>query len=102
MAEAAAAPRLIPVLIGLAALLAIGAPAMAQQKVGVDSAINPHAEGTPPNASTRRIELGQDIVHEERVVTGADGQTQILFLDQSALTVGPTASIAAGGRAGKM
>jgi len=93
MAEAAAAPRLIPVLIGLAASLAVGAPAMAQQKVGVDSAINPHAEGTPPNAATRRIELGQDIVHEERVVTGADGQTQILFLDQSALTVGPNSDM---------
>jgi hypothetical protein len=92
MAEAVA-PRLIPLLLGLAASLAVGTAAVAQQKVGVDSAINPHAEGTPPNAATRRIELGQDVVHEERVVTGADGQTQIIFLDQSALTVGPNSDM---------
>ena len=58
MAEAVA-PRLIPLLLGLAALLSVGMPAVAQQKVGVDSAINPHAEGTPPNAATRRIELAR-------------------------------------------
>jgi hypothetical protein len=93
MAKAAAAPRLIAVLFGLATSLAAGTAAMAQEKVGVDSAINPNAEGTPPRGTTRRIELGQDVVHEERVVTGADGQTQILFLDGSALTIGPNSDM---------
>jgi hypothetical protein len=93
MAEAAPASRLVPLLLGLAALLAPGTAVMAQEKVGVDSAINPHAEGTPPQAPTRRLELGQDIVHNERVVTGADGQTQMLFLDQSALTIGPNSDM---------
>jgi hypothetical protein len=93
IAEAAAAPRLIAVLIGLVASLAPETAAVAQEKVGVDSAINPNAEGTPPQAPTRRIELGQEIIHNERVVTGTDGQTQILFLDQSALTVGPNSDM---------
>src|SRR5215472_12105786 len=86
-------PRLIAVLLGLVAWLAPQTGAVAQEKVGVDTAINPHAEGTPPRAPTRRIELGQDIIHEERVVTGTDGQTQILFLDQSALTIGPNSDM---------
>jgi FecR protein len=93
MAEAAATPCLTALLLGLAVSLAPIAAAVAQEKVGVDSAINPHAEGTPPRAQTRRIELGQDIIHEERIVTGNDGQTQILFLDQSALTVGPNSDM---------
>jgi hypothetical protein len=33
--------------------------------------------------------LGQDIVFNERVTTGAEGQTQVLFVDQSTLSVGP-------------
>ena len=93
MAEAAPTPRFFALLLGLAVSLAPSAAVMAQEKVGVDSAVNPHSEGTPPQAQTRRIELGQDIVHNERVVTGADGQTQILFLDQSALTVGPNSDM---------
>lgn len=79
--------------ISVAAALMLGPDAAAQEKVGVNSAVNPRAQGTPPGAPTRRLELGQDVVHEERVVTEADGQTQILFLDASAMTVGPDSDL---------
>jgi trimeric autotransporter adhesin len=33
--------------------------------------------------------LGQEVVFNERITTGPEGQTQILFVDQSTVTVGP-------------
>jgi hypothetical protein len=37
--------------------------------------------------------LGQDIVFNERVNTGAEGQTQVLFVDESAVSIGPNADM---------
>ena len=76
----------------LAALLfgtVFAAPAVAQQRVGVNGAVNPDATGIPPGAGPRRLVLGQEVVFNERITTGPDGQTQILFIDQSTMTVGP-------------
>jgi hypothetical protein len=67
----------------------IGAPAVAQQRVGVNSAVNPDATGIPPGAAPRRLVLGQEVVFNEHITTGPEGQTQILFIDQSTMTVGP-------------
>jgi hypothetical protein len=84
-----------PLLASVAApaLLVHHAPTYAQEKVGAAAAVNPDANGTPPGAPVRQIVIGQDIVHEERVVTGAAGQTQLLFLDQSSLALGPAADL---------
>jgi len=76
----------------LAALLfgtGFGAPSVAQQRIGVNSAVNPDVTGMPPGAAPRRLVLGQEVVFNERITTGPDGQTQILFIDQSTMTVGP-------------
>src|ERR1700731_3245070 len=67
-----------------------GLPSVAQQRVGVNSAVNPDATGIPPGAPSRRLVLGQEIVFNERVTTGPSGQTQILFIDQSTMSVGPS------------
>ena len=68
-------------------------PALAQQRIGVNSAVNPEATGIPPSAPPRRLVLGQEIVFKERINTEASGQTQILFLDQSSMTVGPNSDM---------
>ena len=65
----------------------------AQQRVGVDSAVNPNAMGIPPGALPRRLVLGQDVVFNERITTEATGQTQVLFVDESTLSVGPNANM---------
>ena len=44
--------------------------AIAQQRVGVDSAVNPDATGIAPGASPRRLVLGQEVVLNERIATG--------------------------------
>jgi hypothetical protein len=84
-------------IVALAALL-IGAglaspAALGQQRVGVNAAVNPAATGIPPNAAARQLLLGQEVVHRERITTGVVGQTQILFVDQSAMTVGPNSDL---------
>ncbi|MCP4328139.1 MAG: FecR domain-containing protein [Alphaproteobacteria bacterium] len=71
-----------------ALLLAIMGAAYAAE-VGVTAAVNPSALGTPPGESTRTLVVGNDVFFEERIVTEGSGQTQILFLDQSSLTIGP-------------
>src|SRR5271166_3944054 len=71
-----------------------GTPAaVAQQRVGVNSAVNPEAAGIPPGAAPRRLVLGQEVVFNERITTEAAGQTQILFLDESSMTIGPNSDM---------
>jgi hypothetical protein len=84
--------RALPAIAAVMAMAATAIPAEAQ-KVGVNSAVNPDATGTPPGGATRKLVLGQEVVHNEHVVTGPQGQTQILFLDESAMTVGPSADV---------
>jgi hypothetical protein len=82
--------------IALASLLLIAGlavPAAGQQRVGVDSAVNPVATGIAPGGAPRRLVLGQEVVFNEHISTGAGGQTQILFVDGSSLTIGPTADM---------
>ena len=82
--------------IALAVVMAAlcGLPAGAQQRVGVNAAVNIDANGTPPGGSARRLIIGQEVVHDERITTDTQGQTQILFLDGSSVSVGPNADLA--------
>src|SRR6516165_10466519 len=83
------ATALAPLILGIG----LKSPVEAQQRIGVNSAVNPSATGIWPGTPPRRLVLGQDIVFKERVTTGPEGQTQVLFVDQSALSVGPNADM---------
>jgi hypothetical protein len=61
--------------------------------IGVTSAVLPEATGTPPDAQPRILEVGIDVVADERIVTGDVGKTHLLFQDGSALTVGPKSDL---------
>jgi len=76
-----------------AVAVATAMPASAQQQVGVNAAVNPDATGTPPGAGARRLVMGQPVVFNEHIATQAAGQTQIMFLDESAMTVGPDSDV---------
>jgi hypothetical protein len=76
----------------VAATVALSAAAQAQ-RVGVNSAVNQAASGTPPGAATRQLVIGQEVVHNEHIATNAGGQTQILFVDGSAMTIGPDSDL---------
>jgi hypothetical protein len=60
-------PRQLFVLL-LSLLAAVAAPAVAED-VGVNSAVNTNAIGTPPGGVTRRLVVGQKVVFNEHVVT---------------------------------
>src|SRR5207245_2214097 len=53
----------------------------------------PDATGTPPGAPIHRLVIGQEVVFNERITTDQAGQTQLLFLDASAMTIGPNSDL---------
>ncbi len=77
-----------------ASLLAVaaGAPALAAD-VGTAGAVNPSATGTPPGGSTRKLEIGSNVVFDEHIVTDTNGSMQVLFLDKTTLSIGPSSDI---------
>ncbi len=79
------------ILAASAALLVAGAAGA--QDVGVTAAVNPATTGTPPGQPSRTLTQGGPITFLEEIETNDDGQTQVLFLDQSTLTVGPNSYV---------
>jgi trimeric autotransporter adhesin len=63
------------------------------QSVGVTGAVNPNTTGVPPGGTVRTLGTGNDVVLNERITTEATGQADILFVDRSALTVGPNSDL---------
>ena len=83
-------------ILGLAIIFAGSLSPMftqAAQNVGIASAVLPQAKGAWPNQTAKVLQIGVDIVANERVVTDAEGKLQLLFLDGSALTVGPNSDV---------
>ena len=77
-------------ILGVIQSLAQAQPA---DQIGVAAAVNPQAQGTPPSAETRTLQVGVQVQANERIVTSAGGQAQMLFLDESAFTVGPNSDV---------
>ena len=83
----------ISLLLSTCFLALLAAPASAATDVGVAAAVNQSAEGTPPGGSVRTITLGENILHNERITTGADGLVQLLLVDGTAFTVGQNSDL---------
>ena len=73
----------------------VAGPAFAVQetKIGVTSASNLTTTGFPPVSPEHLLRIGVEVVGDERVITTKDGRAQLLFLDHSALTVGPNSNL---------
>lgn len=69
------------------------AVAQSSSEIGVAAAVNPQAQGTPPSAETRTLQVGIQVQVNERIVTSGGGQAQMLFLDESAFTIGPNSDV---------
>jgi len=84
-----------PLVFGPVLFAALGAlgPAAAAPQIGVTSAVLPAARGTPPAAEPRVLQVGLDMQANERVQTDAEGKAQLLFLDGSALSIGPNSEV---------
>src|ERR1700691_2088799 len=91
MRRARSLPLLFPA-IPLGAVLALSAAARADT-VGTAGAVNTTSSGTPPGAPTRVIEIGTQVVENEKIQTTASGSVQVLFIDKTTLNVGPNWSL---------
>ncbi len=81
------------VVAGLLLTAAAASALAAEERIGINSAVNPDATGTPPGATARRLVISQDVIFNEHITTGPSGQTQILFLDESSMTIGPNSDL---------
>ncbi|MEL7153042.1 MAG: FecR domain-containing protein, partial [Pseudomonadota bacterium] len=78
----------------LGAPLALGAfAAEANSDIGKVAAVNPSMDGTPPEANARQLSVGAGVLQNERIETSEDGSGQLLFLDQTSLSIAPRSDI---------
>lgn len=82
--------RVFATALGLSAALIV--PAMAQQ-IGTVASSEPTLRGTPPGGATRTLGLGTALVRDETVASSATGRAQLMFLDQSTLSLAPNTTI---------
>jgi len=75
------------------AVLICAAPPVLANEIGTTAAVNPATFGTPPDEGRRTLMVGAGVVFRELVETEAGGQTQILFVDESTVTLGPSTRI---------
>jgi len=74
--------------------LMVGGPVQAElPKIGVPAAVRPDAHGTPPGLETHILQIGVDLHANEAIVTGPTGQTHLLFLDGSTISIGPNSEL---------
>ena len=68
-------------------------PLYAVAEVGTLAAVNRDVEGTRPAESPRALVLSERLIQNERVKTSDAGGGQIMFLDQTTLTLTPNSDI---------
>lgn len=78
------------VVCGLATGLAsLGAIQDVKAEIGSVSAVNRDMQGTPPAQASRELTLGVQVFRDERVRTSDIGSGQIIFRDQTSLSIAP-------------
>jgi len=64
-----------------------------QETVGVAGAVNPQAVGQAPAGPIEQLAIGQNVVRNEKISTFNKGQVQLIFTDQSTLTLAENSEI---------
>ncbi len=62
-------------------------------RIGVVGAANDAVYATASEGEKRTLKLGNDIFFKDKVTTDAKGNAQLMFVDKSALTVGPNSLV---------
>ncbi len=70
----------------------LAGPAFAQQ-VGVAAAVNPRAVSQSPEKPMEQLVIGKHVVRNEKISTFNKGRVQLLFADQSTLTLAENSEI---------
>ena len=64
-----------------------------QEAVGVTGAVNPQAVGQAPTGPVEQLAIGHNVVRNEKISTFNKGQVQLIFADQSTLTLAENSEI---------
>jgi ferric-dicitrate binding protein FerR (iron transport regulator) len=75
----------------LAAVVAATAPAAAEG-IGVASVVVRDVSGSAGGAP-RRLDVGNEVFQDETITTARESNAQLLFLDQTSLTIGPSSDV---------
>ena len=79
-------------MLSAVATLALALPATAQN-IGTVASQEPTLQGTPPGGGTRALGLGAGVVQNERIASSPSGRGQLLFIDQTTLSLAPNTTI---------
>ena len=79
--------------LAAAFIAAFGATSAPAVDIGVVASLDPNLQGTPPGAEMRRLTIGTDVVQNEEIVSSATGRGQLLFLDETTLSLAPSSRI---------
>ncbi|MEM7236854.1 MAG: FecR family protein [Pseudomonadota bacterium] len=82
----------ITALLSGISLLALSTAAPAQD-IGNVAAVNQDMQGTQPGGAPRQLEIREAVVENERIQTSDDGSGQLVFVDQTTLTVSSKSDI---------
>jgi len=77
----------------LAALALLLALPVAAQTIGTVATNEPTMTGTPPGGGTRELGIGTGVVQDETIASSATGRGQLLFVDQTTLSLAPNTVI---------
>ncbi len=75
------------------ALALTATPAIAATEIGGVAAANPLMEGAPDTPTRRALVIGDRVLQNELIATSAAGSGQLLFLDQTTLSIAPSSRI---------
>jgi FecR protein len=81
-----------PALLGFVVLAMQPAVSFAETRIGVASSIKPNADGVVAGSS-QSLAPGSELYANETVRTGNLGQADLVFVDKTNLTVGPTSEV---------
>jgi hypothetical protein len=84
--------RWSPAVLAIVLLAMQCAASSAEDRIGVASAIKPNADGVI-GTNSQALSAGSDLYASETVRTGNLGQADLVFVDQTNLTVGPTSEV---------
>lgn len=77
----------------IAAVMAVVSMDSAKAEIGVLAAVNRDMTGARPTEQSRPIFIKEKLVQDERIVSTGGGGGQVLFLDQTSLTIAPNSEI---------
>lgn len=77
----------------VAAAIAVVGIDSAKAEIGVLAAVNRDMTGARPSEQARPIFIKEKLVQDERIVSTGGGGGQVLFLDQTSLTIAPNSEV---------